>query len=240
MSNVIAVFGAGSGLGQAVARRFGSEGYRVALVARREARLRVLAGELRDEGIEAEAFPADLSDPSVVPGLIDSIRERFGRIDVVEYAPISLDQSFTAATDLRAATLDSLIPLLLLTPVELAHALLPEWRERGEGVFVLAEGFSAAQPMANLAGLGTAMAATRNYLHGLHAEVADAGIYIGTLTIASLITGSEVSAAAAAAFAEHDGPKVPFADPRDLANIYWEMIHDRDRVERFHPESLGS
>lgn len=240
MSKVIAVFGAGSGLGQAVARRFGGEGYSVALVARRKDRLDALVDELRAEGIEAAAFPADLSDPSVVSDLVSAIRTRFGRIDIAEYAPISLEQSFTPAVDLRAATLDSLIPLLLLTPVELAHALLPEWRERGEGAFLLAEGISAAQPMPNLAGLGTVMAATRNYLNGLHTEVADSGIYIGTLTIGSLIEGSEVTAAAAAAFVEHGGPQVSAADPRDLADIYWEMVQIRDEVERFHPENLSS
>ncbi|MFD8161029.1 SDR family NAD(P)-dependent oxidoreductase [Streptomyces malaysiensis] len=35
MAKTIAVFGAGSGMGKAVARRFGQEGYRIALVARR-------------------------------------------------------------------------------------------------------------------------------------------------------------------------------------------------------------
>ncbi|WP_181874264.1 SDR family oxidoreductase [Marinitenerispora sediminis] len=134
--------------------------------------------------------------------------------------------------------LEALLPLLLLTPVEIAHALLPEWQERGDGAFLLAEGLSAARPMANLAGLGTVMAATRNFLHGLHAEVADSGVHVGPLSIASLIAGSEVSAAAAAAFDEHGGPRVPVADPKDLAEIYWTMVTSRDRVERFHPEGI--
>lgn len=239
MSKVIAVFGAGTGLGQAVARRFGREGYQVALVARRRERLDALVGELEAEGIEAAAFPADLVDPAVVPGLVAAIRERFGRIDVAEYGPIGLDHSFTRAVDLRATDLQALIPLLLLTPVEIAHALLPEWSERGGGAFLLAEGYSAAAPMPNLAGFGTVMASTRNYLHGLHAEVADQGVYVGALTIASLIDGSEVSAKAAAAFDEHGGPRVPVADPAELAEIYWEMASQRDRVERFHPEGLA-
>ena len=39
MSNSIAVFGAGPGLGQAVARRFARQGYAVTLVGRRRSRL---------------------------------------------------------------------------------------------------------------------------------------------------------------------------------------------------------
>ena len=237
MSKVIAVFGAGSGLGRAVACRFGREGYRVALVARRADRLDALVRELEVEGIESAPFPADLADPAVVPGLIGSIRAHFGRIDVAEYSPISLDQSFIRAVDLRASDLQTLTPLLLLTPVEIVHALLPEWQERGEGAFLLAQGFSAAQPMPNLSGLGTVMASTRNYVHGLYAELADSGVYAGMLTIASLIDGSEVSAAAAAAFEEHGAPEFPVASPEDLADIYWQMVSDRNRAERFHPEN---
>ncbi|MFE4174025.1 SDR family NAD(P)-dependent oxidoreductase [Streptomyces sp. NPDC056909] len=74
MSKVIAVFGAGSGLGVSLARRFGREGFRVALVARRKDRLDALVEQLAGEGIEAAAFPGDLSLPAVAPVLVDAIR----------------------------------------------------------------------------------------------------------------------------------------------------------------------
>ncbi|GCD48193.1 SDR family NAD(P)-dependent oxidoreductase [Streptomyces paromomycinus] len=238
MSKVIAVFGAGTGLGVSVARRFGREGFRVALVARRKDRLDALVELLAGEGIEAVAFSADLSQPAEVPALVEAIRDRFGRIDVVAYGPISGDQGFTPAAELDAATLERLTPLLLFTPVEVVRAVLPEWTERGEGAFLLAQGYSAAQPMPRLSGLGPVMSATRNYLYSLHAELADTGIYAGALTIASLIARSEVAAAAQSAFESADGPHFPVADPDDLAEHYWNMYTRRDRVEQFHPESM--
>ncbi|WP_432741933.1 SDR family NAD(P)-dependent oxidoreductase [Streptomyces sp. JH002] len=235
MPKVIAVFGAGTGLGISVARRFGREGFRVALVARRRERLDALVGELAGEGIEAFGFTADLTLPGEVPALVSGIRDRLGRIDVVAYGPISGDLSFTPAAALDAAGLERLVPLLLLTPVEVVQALLPEWTERGDGAFLLAQGYSAAQPMPHLSGLGPVMAATRNYLYSLHAELADQGIYAGALTVASLIARSEATVKAGAAFDSVDGPRPTVVDPDDLAEHYWDMYTKRDRVEQFHP-----
>jgi hypothetical protein len=59
---------------------------RVALVARRKDRLDALVEQLTAEGIETVGFAADLSRPTEVPDLIAAIRDRFGRIDVIEYA----------------------------------------------------------------------------------------------------------------------------------------------------------
>ncbi|MGW2326487.1 SDR family NAD(P)-dependent oxidoreductase [Streptomyces sp. NPDC001700] len=162
MFKVIAVFGAGTGLGVAVARRFGREGFRVALVARRKDRLNALTEQLAGEGIEAAAFSADLSEPAEAPALVEAIRDHFGRIDVVEYGPISGNQGFTPAAKLDAATLEDLSPLLLYTPVEVIQALLPEWTERGDGAFLLTQGYTAAQPLPGLSGLGPVMSAAHN------------------------------------------------------------------------------
>ncbi|MFI6119021.1 SDR family NAD(P)-dependent oxidoreductase [Streptomyces sp. NPDC051064] len=243
MSKVIAVFGAGTGLGVSVARRFGREGFRVALVARRKERLDALVAQLADEGIDAAAFVADLSDPAQVPALVEAIRDRFGRIDVVEYGPLGGDQTFTPAVDLDAATLERLSRLFLLTPVEVFHAVLPEMRERGDGAVLMTTGYSAVQPMPHLSGLGPVMSGARNYLYSLNAELAGTGVYAGTLTIAAVITGSEgaetsMARADAPADAEDAGPEFPTVHPDQLAEHYWDMYTRRDRVEQAHPVEL--
>jgi 3-oxoacyl-[acyl-carrier protein] reductase len=61
-------------------------------VARSADALRTFAGELAGEGIEAEAFPADVSDASQVEGLLKGVQERFGRLDaLVNNAGITRD-----------------------------------------------------------------------------------------------------------------------------------------------------
>src|SRR5215469_14058484 len=60
MSKSIAVFGAGPGLGQAVARRYAREGYAVTLVARNSEPLDRLAKDLTGAGATAHVITADL------------------------------------------------------------------------------------------------------------------------------------------------------------------------------------
>src|ERR687889_694925 len=57
---VIAILGAGPGLGLSIARRFGREGFAVALVSRTSARHPAYLQEL--EGIDAHAYAADVPD----------------------------------------------------------------------------------------------------------------------------------------------------------------------------------
>lgn len=240
MSKVIAVFGAGTGLGLSVARRFGREGFRVALVARRKERLDALVAQLADEGVEAAAFPADLSDPAGVPALVDAIRGHFGRIDVVEYGPIGADQAFTPAAQLDAATLERISRVLLLTPVEVFCSVLPEMTDRGDGALLMTTGYSAVLGLPHLSGPGPVMSAARNYVYSLNGELADSGVYVGTLTIAAMITGSEAAEATAKGDIElpDTGVEFPVVHPDELAERYWDMYTRRDRVEQAHPVEL--
>jgi short-subunit dehydrogenase len=236
MSQVIAVFGAGPGLGASVARRFGREGYAVALVARRAEPLQQLAGELAGEGIEAEAFTADLADRTAALATVAAIRERFGRIDALYYAPISAEFGFIPARELTPAQLRPFLELLVLTPIEIIQAVLPELVERGGGAILIGHGETAVHPMAELSGVGPAMAAMRNYLHSLNAEVAASGVYVGTIAVTAMIARSAAHGALeSGALHLPEGMVVPLVDPDELAEIVHELTVARDRVEVLHP-----
>lgn len=118
----------------------------------------------------------------------------------------------------------------------------------GDGAVLMGTGYSAVQPMPHASGLGPVMSAARNYLYSLNAELADTGVYAGTLSVAALIARS---AAAEAVEAQSGAPvgsepvelpggmTIPVADPDELAQQYWDMYTKRDRVERIHPAPLA-
>jgi short-subunit dehydrogenase len=234
MSRTVVVFGAGTGLGAAVARRFGREGCRVALVARTRSRLDALVASLAGEGIEAAAFTADLAETSEIPAVIRQIRERFGRIDVVEYAPITTDL-FTAASTLTVAEQQHALNLYLLTPIAIVGEVLPEMLERGDGGILIGQGVSAVRPLPGMSGMSSAMAATRNYVQSLNPEVAARGVYAGVLHVAGVVLGSAGHRAILAGDMPIDLSHVPRIDPADLADLMWTMLTKRDRAEEIAP-----
>ncbi len=70
----IAIVGAGPGLGAAVARRFGAEGFNIALLARNQGRVDALAAELASSGLTAAATAPTYESRTPSPGLCSAQR----------------------------------------------------------------------------------------------------------------------------------------------------------------------
>lgn len=77
------VTGASSGIGYAIARMLGQEGYSLTLAARRPEKLQAAADELSKEGYELQAVAANVSEEADIQRVVASHRERYGRLDVL-------------------------------------------------------------------------------------------------------------------------------------------------------------
>lgn len=78
---VVVVTGAGAGAGRAIARRFGREGWRVALLSRDPDRLEAARRDIEDTGGQALALPTDVADPQAVFAARDRVVATWGGID---------------------------------------------------------------------------------------------------------------------------------------------------------------
>jgi NAD(P)-dependent dehydrogenase (short-subunit alcohol dehydrogenase family) len=80
------VTGASSGIGLALAKMLGEEGYGLTIASRRPEKLEPAAEELRSAGYEVEALPANFGtaeSEAEVQKVVAAHRERFGRLDVL-------------------------------------------------------------------------------------------------------------------------------------------------------------
>ena len=225
-SKTVVLFGAGPGLGKAIARKFGGGGFRVAVSSRSQERAAALADSLRDEGIEAAGFAADVTQPETLNSAVAQIRQRFGKIDVLEFSPLpsmSPPVSMSAAettSDLARA----LFEFQVIGAVNAVRAVLPEMIERRSGTILITTGGSAHIPVPFITPVGMAMAACRNYALSLHAELASQGIFVACVSIGAMIKEGD-----------------PFSDPGKLAQTYYELYQRRDRADvlLMDPNSLA-
>jgi NAD(P)-dependent dehydrogenase (short-subunit alcohol dehydrogenase family) len=77
------VTGASSGIGLAIARMLGEEGYGVTLAARRPEKLAEAAAGLRDAGCAIEDVAANMTDEADIQRVVAAHRARWGRLDVL-------------------------------------------------------------------------------------------------------------------------------------------------------------
>ncbi len=77
------VTGASSGIGLAVARVLGEEGYGVTMAARRADKLEAAVAGLAGEGFDVQAVAANVSEEEAIQQIVGAHRERYGRLDVL-------------------------------------------------------------------------------------------------------------------------------------------------------------
>jgi NADP-dependent 3-hydroxy acid dehydrogenase YdfG len=218
---VIAIVGAGPGLGLSIAKVFGRHGYQIALISRNETHLAGHVATLSGEGITAEGFAADASSPESLSAALGKAADRFGGIDVLEFSPIA----GLAMTDPVTLTVDDLrahVETLLYGAVSAAQAVLPGMIARGEGTLLFTGGGGSISPYPMLAGVNAAQAATRNYARNLHNVLADKGVYVAHVAISILIAAESPEG-------------YPHAHPDDIAAIYWDLHAARTEAERTFP-----
>ena len=171
-SPLLLVLGAGPGLGLSVARRFGREGYAVALAGQTAEDMQPLVETLAAEGITASGLGVDLTDPSAVDDLVGSVGEVAGRIDVLHFNP----SAFRMADPLHL-TVDQLFEDLRLGVAPLLPAVQAARPFMSEGARVLVTGSAAAdKPWNEACSLGMQKAAVRNLVTSLDATLAPDGI----------------------------------------------------------------
>ena len=79
---VIAITGASSGIGEAIARHVAAQGAKVALGARRQAHLDKIVSEIVAAGGQAFAPAVDVTKRDEVEAFAEAAVQRFGRLDV--------------------------------------------------------------------------------------------------------------------------------------------------------------
>jgi NADP-dependent 3-hydroxy acid dehydrogenase YdfG len=222
MSKAIVVVGYGPGVSNAVAEKFGAEGFAVALVARNAERLAAGVEALKAKGVAAAAVPADASDPDAIAAAIGEARAAIGPITAIHwnaYGAAGAGDLLAATPAATRAAFDVAIVGLLAS----VKAALPDLKAAGDGAVLVTNGaFGELSPQidavaVSLKLMDLAMAnAAKHKLVGLLSERLKAdGVFVGEVMIAGAVKGTAYA----------DGR--PGIDPARIAGEFWRLYQGR-------------
>jgi NADP-dependent 3-hydroxy acid dehydrogenase YdfG len=174
---VAVVTGATSGIGAATARRLASDGAAIAIVGRREERLRGLAAELGDDAMHAAV---DVSDSEAVERAAGAIRDQLGRVDlVVANAGVMLAAPFEKAdTGEWDRMLDTNVRGLLATGRAFADDLLAAAAEGAPADLVHVGSIGGHMVFENYGVYAATKAAVAHLTRNLRAELGPRGVRV--------------------------------------------------------------
>lgn len=145
---LVVVTGASSGIGAAFAREFASRGWDLALVARREDRLKDLAEEMKARyGVDSLIIPADLAKASAPKDIVKAVEDTGRQIDGLVNNAGAGQPGFFAET--KWADQTRFLQLMVTNYLALAHLVAPGMASRGFGRIINVSSVSALLPSAN-------------------------------------------------------------------------------------------
>jgi NAD(P)-dependent dehydrogenase (short-subunit alcohol dehydrogenase family) len=179
------LIGMGPGNGLAIAKRFGSAGFEVLMLARNESKLKAYEAELAAQGIRAQGFAVDISDSEPFGALLARLAAEHPDLDVLHYNASAYNPGAPSQTlpsvfsnDLKTNAVGALLA---------AQAFLPAMQARGQGKMFFTGGASALMPIEKMASLSAGKAAMRNLVLSMATEFAPLGIHVATVTIGGMV-----------------------------------------------------
>jgi NAD(P)-dependent dehydrogenase (short-subunit alcohol dehydrogenase family) len=172
------VTGASSGIGLAIARMLGEEGYALTLAARRPDKLAEAAQGLRDAGCDVLDVAGTLSEEDAVKAVVAAHEQRFGRLDVlVNNAGVGIG---AAVADIDTRKLDMQLDVnlraLVLFYRECAGMLRAAGSEHGKALVVNTSSVSGKRGQAWLSVYSATKAAVVGFTEAMNKELAADGI----------------------------------------------------------------
>lgn len=185
---VVVITGGSRGLGLELARRWGSEGARIAICSRSEEELRRAQTELAASGIQAMAASCDVTDESQVRAFIAQVRSRLGEVDVlvnnagvIQVGPVEC----MTRDDFRQA-----MDIHYWGALNTIEAVVDGMRRRRRGRIVNIASIGGKISVPHLVPYCGSKFALVGLSEGLHAELAQYGIQVTTVCPGLMRTGS--------------------------------------------------
>jgi NAD(P)-dependent dehydrogenase (short-subunit alcohol dehydrogenase family) len=228
-SPVAVVTGVGPGTGAAIARRFASGEYAVAMLARNNERLLQLAQDTPG----TYAYPCDVTDEGQLDATLAAIRTELGVPKVLIHNAVG--GAFGSFLDIDPQVLNRNFQVNTMALLHLARRLAPAMIEAGEGAIITTGNTSAFRGKANFAGFAPTKAAQRILMEAIAREVGPKGVHAAYIMIDAVID----LAWTRQMMKQRLGKEAPgdfFIKPTAIAEEVWHVAHQDRSAWSFNVE----
>jgi NAD(P)-dependent dehydrogenase (short-subunit alcohol dehydrogenase family) len=184
---VALITGAGSGIGEATARRFAAEGAAVLVVDVDDAAASAVARAIERAGGRAESVRADVGEPDDVAAMVACALERFGRLDVLHNNAAFGD--FAPAAEISLESWQRTLAVNLTGPFLAAKHALPAMVAQGGGVILSTASVAAVVAEDRLAAYCATKAGLVALTRSIAVEYAPHGVRANSICPGTIATG---------------------------------------------------
>jgi NAD(P)-dependent dehydrogenase (short-subunit alcohol dehydrogenase family) len=180
-TKVCVVTGVGAGTGASLVRRFASEGYAVAMLARSEDQLQALEREIRG----ARAYVTDVADTEAVARTVARVRADLGPVSVVLHNAGS--GAFAPFPDVTPEMFEAAWRVNALALLALMRETVPDMQRAGRGAIIVTGATASLRGGPGTAAFAAAKAAQRSLAQSAARALGPQGIHVALVIVDGVI-----------------------------------------------------
>ena len=155
------ITGASSGIGKSVAEKFASEGWKVAVSARREDLLKKMAS---NENIFS--FPLDVTNEAQIKETFDKIIKEFGSLDICLFSSGTYDPKHEQS--INTEKIKNVIQVNFFGVVDCVKVVEEYFKKKKSGQISIVSSIAGYRGLPNSSGYGPSKAALTNFAESIY------------------------------------------------------------------------
>jgi short-subunit dehydrogenase len=217
------ITGGSTGIGKALAIKFASNGWNVAVSARREE----LLNELSDQYENISAFPLDVTDKQKCAEVFDQIKKKYEDIDICFFSTGTWNPKKEKEIDIEQ--IEEVFKINFFGTVNTIKAVEQYFRDRKKGTITIVSSIAGYRGLPNSTGYGPSKSALNNLAESLYFDFKRFGVRVCLVSPGFIKTP----------MTDKNDFKMPFIKTTDYAaNKIYDGLINKNVFEIHFPKSL--